>query len=72
MALGIPTVASAIGMNFQVIEDGISGFLVKNDDEWITAITQLIDDPLLRASVGDESRARVLSTYSLKANQSTY
>ena len=72
MALGIPTVASAVGMNFKVIEDGISGFLVKNDEEWITAITRLIDDPLLRASVGDASRTRVLSTYSLKANQPTY
>ena len=72
MALGIPTVASAVGMNFKVIEDGISGFLVKNDDEWITAITRLIDDPLLRASVGDASRDRVLSTYSIKANQPTY
>ena len=59
-------------MNFKVIEDGISGFLVKNDDEWITAITRLIDDPLLRASVGDASRDRVLSTYSIKANQPTY
>ena len=72
MALGIPTVASAIGMNFQVIEDGISGFLVKNDREWITAITRLIDDPVLRARVGKASRARVLSIYSVKANQPTY
>ena len=72
MALGIPTVASAVGMNFKVIEDGTSGFLVKNDREWITAITRLIDDPVLRARVGEASRARVLSTYSVKANQSTY
>ena len=72
MALGIPTVASAVGMNFKVIEDGISGFLVKNDREWITTITRLIDDPALRARVGEASRSRVLSTYSVKANQPTY
>ena len=72
MALGIPTVASAVGMNFKVIEDGTSGFLVKNDREWITAVTQLIDDPVLRARVGEASRSRVLSTYSVKVNQPTY
>ena len=72
MALGIPTVASAVGMNFKVIEDGTSGFLVKNDREWITTITRLIDDPALRARVGEASRSRVLSTYSVKVNQPTY
>jgi len=72
MALGIPTVASAVGMNFKVIEDGVSGFLVKNDREWISTITRLIDDPTLRARVGEASRLRVLSTYSVKVNQPTY
>ena len=72
MALGIPTVASAVGMNFKVIEDGISGFLVKNDREWITTITRLIDDPALRARVGKVSRSRVFSTYSVKVNQPNY
>ena len=72
MALGIPTVASAVGMNFKVIEDGVSGFLVKNDREWITTITRLIDDPALRARVGEASRSRVLNRYSVKANQTIY
>jgi glycosyltransferase involved in cell wall biosynthesis len=72
MALGIPTVASAVGMNFKVIEDGVSGFLVKNDREWITTITRLIDDPALRARVGEASRLRVLNTYSVKVNQPIY
>ena len=72
MALGIPTVASAVGMNFKVIEDGTSGFLVKNDREWITTVTRLIDDPALRARVGEASRSRVLNTYSVKVNQPTY
>ncbi|MDB5271908.1 MAG: hypothetical protein JWO58_275, partial [Chitinophagaceae bacterium] len=31
MALGIPTVATAIGANFRVIEDGISGMLVNTE-----------------------------------------
>jgi glycosyltransferase involved in cell wall biosynthesis len=72
MALGIPTVASAVGMNFKVIEDGVSGFLVKDDHEWITIIERLINDPDLRARVGEASRLRVLNTYSVKVNQPTY
>jgi glycosyltransferase involved in cell wall biosynthesis len=59
-------------MNFKVIEDGVSGFLVKDDHEWITIIERLIDDPDLRARVGEASRLRVLNTYSVKVNQPTY
>jgi len=72
MALGIPTVASAVGMNFKVIEDGASGFLVKNDREWITTIIRLIDNPDLRERTGKTSRLRVLDTYSVKVNQPSY
>ena len=71
MALGIPTVASAVGMNFNVI-DGASGFLVKNDREWITTIIRLIDNPDLRERTGKTSRLRVLDTYSVKVNQPSY
>ncbi len=45
---------------------------MKNDREWITTITRLIDDPALRERVGKASRSRVLSAYSVKANQPIY
>ena len=34
MSLGIPTIATAIGANHRVIEDGISGTLVNSDSDW--------------------------------------
>ncbi|MFH1507286.1 MAG: glycosyltransferase family 4 protein, partial [Candidatus Omnitrophota bacterium] len=44
MAVGIPVVASAIGMNSEVIQDGINGFLASTQDEWFKKISLLIDD----------------------------
>ncbi len=55
MALGIPTVATAVGANFRVIEDGVSGFLVRSDSEWIDALSRLIDDPELRLRIGQNA-----------------
>ena len=49
-----------------------SGFVVKDDREWIATIERLIDDPALRARVGKASRSRVLNRYSVKANQPIY
>jgi L-malate glycosyltransferase len=72
MALGIPTVASAIGANFRVIEDGVSGFLVNNDEEWLSVLGRLIKDEELRRTVGTNGRRKVEECFSIRANRQTY
>ena len=72
MALGIPTIASAIGANYRVIENGVSGVLVDTDTAWKSAIEKYILDPELRRSHGEMARRRVESLYSVKANEPIY
>lgn len=72
MALGLPTVATAIGANYRVIEDGKSGLLVKTEQEWLEALSKLIEDPLLRKQLGEQGRIRVESYYSINANKDVY
>lgn len=67
MALGIPTVASPVGMNVEVIRDGTSGFLPSDDAGWVRAIDALLVDPALAAGVAGEGRATVERDYSLEA-----
>lgn len=72
MALGIPTVATAIGANYRVIENGISGFLVETEEEWIEKLGLLLEDHQLRKKIGMEARNRVEKLYSVNANKKTY
>ncbi len=72
MALGIPTVATAIGANFRVIEDGVSGFLVRTEDEWLERLERLCGDARLRERIGRAGRARVDERFSIRANRGTY
>jgi glycosyltransferase involved in cell wall biosynthesis len=72
MALGIPTVATAVGANFRVIEAGVSGLLVRTDAEWKDAITRLAADPALRERLGRNGRERVERLFSVRANAPTY
>ena len=72
MALGIPTIATAIGANFRVINTGVNGILVKNDDEWKKAITLLVNDIELRKKIGAEARKTVENSFSLHANKDKY
>lgn len=72
MALGIPTVATAIGANYRVIEHEKSGYLASTETEWYTALKLLIENPTLRQNIGAAARTRVQNQYSILANKATY
>jgi glycosyltransferase involved in cell wall biosynthesis len=50
-----------------VVTDGVDGFLPADGPGWEGALVRLIDDPALRAAVGERARARVEAAYSLRA-----
>jgi len=74
MALGIPTIATAIGANFRVVENGVSGTLVKPDDYkgWISSIEELILNKEKYKKYNLAGAEKVKLQYSLKANLKHY
>lgn len=46
-AAGLPSVATPVGENCTIIQEGINGFLPKMQTEWINAITQLYNNSAL-------------------------
>lgn len=67
MAAGVPSVASPVGFNRQVVLDGETGFLASDMDAWVRALIRLIDDPSLRARMGAAGRAKVEAEFSYAA-----
>jgi phosphatidylinositol alpha-1,6-mannosyltransferase len=61
MAFGKPVIASEHGGAPEIVQDGVTGFLVKPGDlEALTAhLIQLLQDPALRARMGAAGRQRV-------------
>jgi len=66
MACGLPVVASPIGVNKTIVQNGINGFLVETPAEWRSAISTLIDNPDLRRTMGAAGRKLVQSQYTLQ------
>jgi glycosyltransferase involved in cell wall biosynthesis len=67
MALGIPAVASPVGMNREVLRDGENGFLPGDEAAWVQTLDRLLGDAPLRARIGAAGRATVERDYSLAA-----
>ena len=68
MAVGVPVVASSVGIINEIIQDGVNGFLADNDTQWIESIAQLIEDHSLREKIGLEGRKTAKERFSVQAN----
>lgn len=64
MAVSVPVIVSAVGMNIDVIGLGMSGIMINNDDEWGEAIVSLLDNESLCNSMGKVGRQVVCDNYS--------
>ncbi len=70
MAAGLPTVASPVGANAEVVTDE-TGLFASTTEEWIATLRRLRDDPALRQRLGAAGRTRAEARFSLQSQQET-
>lgn len=72
MGLGLPTIMSPVGVNSEIIQDGVNGYLATETDEWVQKIGWLVEDADLRSRLGAEARRTVEERYSVHAWRDRY
>ncbi|MFM7855762.1 MAG: glycosyltransferase, partial [Flammeovirgaceae bacterium] len=72
MALKIPTIASAVGVNTTIIKNNDNGLLCSTEQEWEQALVSLIEDAALRQRLGERGRETVEAHYSTSSNQDNF
>jgi glycosyltransferase involved in cell wall biosynthesis len=68
LALGIPALASPVGVNKTIIEPGVNGYLCTTDEEWYAHLNALIDDEAKRRRMGAAGRHSIETRFSVQAN----
>lgn len=68
LAVGIPGVASPIGVNEEILRDGSVGRSASNPEQWKSALAELMHDSDLRTTLGNAGRELVDRVYSIEAN----
>jgi glycosyltransferase involved in cell wall biosynthesis len=71
-AIGIPAVASRVGVNADIILDGESGFLADTPEEWLGALRTLIGNKALRQEMGGKGRQHIQANYSVSATRQQF
>ncbi|MDD5169198.1 MAG: glycosyltransferase family 4 protein [Syntrophales bacterium] len=64
MSVGVPTVASPVGMNCEVIRHKQNGLLASSEEEWTNTLLFLIENVETREHLGIEARKTVEQEYS--------
>lgn len=65
MSTGLPVVATAVGGNVEIVEEGVTGYLVPSGDVGSLSerLRYLVVSPDVRTLMGQEARARVLRLF---------
>jgi glycosyltransferase involved in cell wall biosynthesis len=66
MGCCLPVVASPVGVNREIVADGVNGFLASGHDEWMATLSRLANDATLRREMGSKGRGVVASRFSLQ------
>ncbi len=72
MALEVPTIMSAVGVNTSIINDGENGYLANTDEEWFVKLSALINSFELRKKLGAAGRKTVVEHYSQQSQKDIY
>lgn len=66
LGVGIPAVCTPVGINRDVIEDGVNGFWAVTHEEWVEKLSRLIEDPALRMKMGKAGREKIMEHYTVQ------
>lgn len=69
LSLGIPAVASPVGVNKVIVDEGINGYLCSAPNEWKSALKTLVSDTGFRKKAGMAGRLKMQQGYSIAANK---
>lgn len=72
MSLGIPALASPVGVNSTIINHGVNGFLCGTEEDWKKHLQTLLRDTAQRSSFGMAARQKIVAHYSVSATRNVF
>lgn len=72
MSLGLPAVVSPVGVNTEIVDDGINGFICDTETEWELHLESLLINNNERKKMGQSARKKIESKYSVASSTSDF
>lgn len=72
LSLGIPAIASPVGVNSEIIDEGVNGYQAITATQWKTGLKRLIEDAQLRKDMGIAGRKKIVEHYSIQSQKDKF
>lgn len=72
MSLGIPAVASPVGVNKAIIEHGVNGYIGNNGEEWKQYLMAMMKDTQFRKKLGKAGREKIVKEFSITSQKDKF
>ena len=72
MALKKAVVISPVGVNIQIVRDGVNGYLASSPEEWKEHLLTLLSNKEKRNSLGELSYQTLINGYSVESNKNNF
>lgn len=72
MSLGIPAIVSPVGVNPEIVDDGINGFVCTTEQEWEQRLEYLLQNKGVRKEMGEKARQKIVRAYSAVSKEKQF
>jgi glycosyltransferase involved in cell wall biosynthesis len=72
MSLNIPTIASPVGVNTEIIQHNKNGFLCSTAEEWQKTLEMILENPKNFQNIGENARNTIINYYSVLSNTENF
>ena len=72
MSLKIPALVSPVGVNTQIVDHGLNGFICKSSEDWERALTKFFKNSDLIETMAEACRKKIVDHYSVLSNTENF
>jgi glycosyltransferase involved in cell wall biosynthesis len=72
MSLGIPALVSDVGVNAEIVDHGMNGFVCTTQDQWYESLKSVMTDQSRLEMLSQKTREKIINHYSVRSNRQNF
>lgn len=72
MSLGIPAIVSPVGVNSEIVDHDINGWICSNWEDWRHTLNNVLEHPEIVSKMSESAREKIISKYSVLSTRTKF
>ena len=72
MSLGVPAIVSPVGVNTEIVDHNVNGYICDSIDDWEKTLRSILSDKEKVKEISKNSRKKIIDNYSVLSNKNNF